>query len=236
MQVKGVGNNQIGNSYQNPNRMPNSTTGKKEDDEVSKRLEALGVKVELSFQQTGAQAQEQEPVKEAADVEKSQEAFPVLSWIKKIWDAGVAWLKSIWNDEAGQEKLQREETLTAAEMLSADATPGELGDTYSKGMEEFTVKPELVDETPLDEDADYAAVYAREQDTLHESSMSEQMHAQAGQFDYSVSTDDQVDLTTDKYRTTGTALHTSGMQDSYNRYGQHSKLGVEPSGNMQMRK
>jgi len=194
MQIKGVGNNQIGNSYQNPNRTPNSATGKKEEDDVSKRLEALGVKVELSFQQTGTQPQSQEKIKETAGTEKSQETFSVLEWIKKIWDAGIAWLKSFWNDEQSADVMQTE-------------LPGE------DAGEMFETDVELVAETPVDEDADYAAMYAKavadeETSVIHE----------------------------DKYRTTGTALHTSGMQDSYNRYGQHSKLGVEPVGNMTARK
>jgi len=190
MQINGIGNNQIGNSYQNSNRMPNSTTGKKEEDDVSKRLEALGVKVELSFQQTEAHPREQEVIKESDEAENAQQGFPVLEWIKKIWEAGIAWLKSIWKDEAGQERLQADEPLTEAEMLSEDVTSEKL----------FEANPELVAEMPLAEDTDY------------------------------------VNFPTDKYRQTGTPLHTSGMQDSYNRYGQHSKLGVETSNNIQERK
>lgn len=218
MQINGVGNNQIGNSYQNPNRMPNTATGKKEDEDVNKRLEALGVKVELSFQQ--APAQEQETVKEAVETEKTQETTSVLSWIKKIWDAGIAWLKSIWTDE--QSTKAAEADLTSREMVDAeeDAMQAEMPgvDADVAESEMFDTDIELVAESPLDEEADYAAMYAK------------------GHFDFRVTDEEQVSGNTDKFRTVGTPLHTSGMQDSYNRYGQHSKLGVEPTNNMTIRK
>ena len=219
MQIKGIGNNQIGNSYQNPNRMPNSTTGKKEDEDVNKRLEALGVKVELSYQQTGEQSREQEVAKETVDTGQAQESFSVLTWVKKIWDAGIAWLKSIWNDEA----IVVEETQSDHE-----------SDRASEDV--FEADAELVAETPLDEDADYAAVHVKGQDEQLDASVPAQMTVREERFDYSVSDDEQVDYTSDKFRTSGTPLHTSGMQDSYNRYGQHSKLGVEPTNNMTVRK
>lgn len=236
MQINGVGNNQIGNSYQNPNRMPNSTTGKKEDEDINKRLEALGVKVELSFQQPGPQ--EQEARKETVEAESPQEAFSVVSWIKKIWNAGIAWLKSIWNDE--QSKRTDEADLTSQEMVDVqeDAMQAEMSgvDADVAESEMFDANPELVAEVPLDEGADYAAMHVKEQKEPHAVFMSMQMPTQAGQFEYRTGEDDQTDFTADKYRTVGTPLHTSGMQDSYNRYGQHSKLGVEPTNNMTVRK
>lgn len=204
MQINGVGNSQIGNSYQNPNRMSNSTTSKKEEEDINKRLEALGVKVELSFRQPAHQ--EQEPVKETTETESASETFSILDWVKKIWDAGIAWLKSIWNDEA-----------ESAEMFDAEA--------------------ELVAESPVEEDADYSAVYAKESGTQQDNGeVDAALATQSGQFDFRVADEEQSSDNTDRYRTAGVALHTSGMQDSYNRYGQPSKLGVEPSNNMTMRK
>lgn len=221
MQINGIGNNQIGNSYQNPNRMPNSATGKKDEEDVNKRLEALGVKVELSFQQTGAQPQEQEAVKESVETENPQEAFSVLGWIKKIWDAGIAWLKSIWNDEpprendgeayASQEMMDREPDSIREEFVGAEADFAE--------PELLEAEAELVAEEPLTEDTDYAS-----------------MHVKQTEEERVGMTDAKRMVPPDKFRTAGTPLHTSGMQDSYNRYGQHSKLGVEPSNNMTIRK
>ena len=208
MQINGVGNNQIGNSYQNPNRMPNSTMGKKEDEDINKRLEALGVKVELSFQQTGAQ--EQETAKETVETEKTQDTFSVVGWIKKIWDAGIAWLKSIWNDEQSASTDEAE-----TEMFDADV--------------------ELVDERPVDADADYTAMHAKTTE-VQQGVSTEGKTSRVERFDFRVADEEIETIHEDKYRTVGTALHTSGMQDSYNRYGQHSKLGVEPSNNMQVRK
>lgn len=218
MQINGIGNNQIGNSYQNPNRMPNSTTGKKEDD-VSKRLEELGVKVELSFQQAGMQ--EQETVREAVETEKPQESFSVIGWIKKIWDAGIAWLKSIWNDEPLQENDG--ETYASQEIADSetDSMQEELvgANTDLADAEMFDADVELVAESPLDEGRDYASMHVK----------------QAGKEKVDMP-DANLVVPPDKFRTAGTPLHTSGMQDSYNRYGQHSKLGVEPSNNVQVRK
>lgn len=209
MQINGVGNNQIGNSYQNPNRMPNPAAGKKEEDEISKRLEALGVKVELSFRQTGTEPQQQEQVKEATDTEKSQETFSVLGWIKKIWDAGIAWLKSVWNDEQSENLEEMDLTLRETADGQPDVIQTEMLSDSDGDM--FEADAQLVSEVPVDEDADYGAMYVKK---------TEEMQA-----------DNE-----ERFRTVGTPLHTSGMQDSYNRYGQHSKLGVEPVNNRMIRK
>lgn len=225
MQINGIGNNQIGNTYQNPNRMPNSASGKREDDEVSKRLEALGVKVELSFQQPPAP--EQEVAKEATETEKPQESFSVLGWVKKIWEAGIAWLKSIWNDENAVAP-----DVVDAEMMSEEAVGEEENGQESRDVE-VLVSEEGIEQSALNPMERPEVRERKFWEMSTEELVSERLRQE--QSAQHLEAEHEYDQS-DKFRTTGVPLHTSGMQDSYNRYGQHSKLGVEPSNNMTIRK
>lgn len=219
MQINGIGNSQIGNAYQNSNQMPHSAAGKKEEEDAAKRLEALGVKVELSFRQ---QEPNREEVENQVDIEKAQEEFSVISWVKKIWEAGIAWLKSIWNDEPKAEMT--EEPLMVEQNLveeSAAETVAEASTETSAEAEssEIIMTGELIEETVVSNDAD--GIWIEKTESEEEKQWPDETLE---------------DLRAERYRSVGVALHRSGMQDSYNKYGQPSKLGVEPSGNMTIRK
>ena len=128
MQINGVGSNQVKDSYQRAGQMPNTTANKKETDEANKRLEALGVKVELSSQQKPAQ----EPVQAQTvkqETQAQEEPFSLIELLKTLWDEAKKLLRALWySDESGADKAEADESGIRVREISSEPQGPEVED------------------------------------------------------------------------------------------------------------